>query len=176
MSAKTVLILAPTLASVFLVQSYFWVPTFDDQVRGDPDRLTRYIESSIGDASILNPALSADSASSDIEGLVFEGLIDRDRDLSYRGRLAESWRIFEVAYLAVDETQRFPDGTPVGAEALRRRLEGAEEATAEAEEERLRARRAICPRTRLYVPMRLKCQRLHPSTYCRAGSRTSRSP
>ena len=125
MSAKTVLILAPTLVSVFLVQSYFWVPTFDDQVRGDPDRLTRYIESSIGDASILNPTLSADSASSEIGGLVFEGLIDRNRDLSFRGRLAESWRIFEEAYLAVDETQRFPDGTPVGAEALRRRLEGA---------------------------------------------------
>lgn len=125
MSAKTVLILAPTLVSVFLVQSYFWVPTFDDQVRGDPGRLTRYIESSIGDASILNPTLSADSASSGINGLVFEGLIDRDMDLSFRGRLAESWQIFEEVYLLVDETQRFPDGTPVGAEALRRRLEAA---------------------------------------------------
>jgi ABC-type transport system substrate-binding protein len=124
-SAKRVLILAPTLVSLFLVQSYFWVPTFDDQVRGDPGRLTRYIESSIGDASILNPTLSADSASSEINGLVFEGLIDRDMDLSFRGRLAESWRISEEAYLAVDETRRLPDGTSVQAEALRRRLEAA---------------------------------------------------
>ncbi|MBI4536450.1 MAG: peptide ABC transporter substrate-binding protein [candidate division NC10 bacterium] len=125
MSAKTVLILAPTLVSLFLAQSYFWVPSFSDQVRGDPGRLTRYIESSIGDASILNPTLSADSASSEIAGLVFDGLIDRDMDLSYRGRLAESWRIFEEAYLLVDETQRLPDGGPVTAEALRRRLEAA---------------------------------------------------
>jgi ABC-type transport system substrate-binding protein len=121
-SVKTVLILAPTLISVFLAQSYFWVPTFEDQARGDPGRLTRYIEASSGDASILNPTLSADSASSAINGLVFEGLIDRDMDLSFRGRLAESWRIFEEAYLLVDETERLPDGTPITAAALQRRL------------------------------------------------------
>ena len=125
MSAKTVLILAPTLVSVVLVQSYFWVPTFEDQARGDPARLTRYIESSIGDASILNPTLSADSASSEINSLVFEGLIDRDMDLSFRGRLAASWRLFEEVYLLVDETQRFPDGTPVTGPELLRRLENA---------------------------------------------------
>jgi ABC-type transport system substrate-binding protein len=124
-SAKTLLILAPTLVSAFLAQSYFWVPTFDDQARGDPGRLTRYIESSIGDASVLNPTLSADSASSAINGLVFEGLIDRDMDLAFRGRLAESWQISEEAYLLVDDAQRFADGTPVGAESLRRRLEAA---------------------------------------------------
>jgi ABC-type transport system substrate-binding protein len=122
-SVKRVLILAPTLVGVFLAQSYFWVPTFDDQVRGDPGRLTRYIQSGIGDASILNPALSADSPSAEINGHVFEGLIDRDLDLSFRGRLAESWRISEEAYLAVDETQRLRDGTPVQAETLRRRIE-----------------------------------------------------
>jgi len=124
-SAKTVLILAPTLVSVVLVQSYFWVPTFEDQARGDPARLTRYIESSIGDASILNPTLSADSASSEINSLVFDGLIDRDMDLSFRGRLAASWRLFEEVYLLVDETQRFPDGAPVTGPELLRRLERA---------------------------------------------------
>lgn len=128
MPVKRILILAPTLVSVVLVQSYFWVPTFEDQARGDPARLTRYIEASIGDASILNPTLSADSASSDISALVFEGLIDRDADLSFRGRLAESWRIFEEAYLFVDETQRLPDGGPVVAGELLRRLETARRA------------------------------------------------
>lgn len=128
MPVKRILIFAPTLVSVILLQSYFWVPTFEDQARGDPARLTRYIESSIGDASILNPTLSADSASSAINGLVFEGLIDRDADLSYRGRLAESWRIFEEAYLLVDETQRLPDGAPVVAGELLRRLETARRA------------------------------------------------
>ncbi|MFQ5532831.1 MAG: ABC transporter substrate-binding protein [Candidatus Methylomirabilales bacterium] len=125
MRVKQILILAPTLVSLFLLQSYFWVPTFEDQVRGDPGRLTRYIETSIGDASILNPTLSADSASSAINSLVFEGLIDRDFDLSFRGRLAQSWEIFEEAYLVVDETRRLPDGSPVTADRLLRYLEKA---------------------------------------------------
>ncbi|MFQ5840289.1 MAG: ABC transporter substrate-binding protein [Candidatus Methylomirabilales bacterium] len=125
MLVKRLLIYLPTLVSLFLLQSYFWVPTFEDQVKGDPARLTRYIETSIGDASILNPTLSADSASSAINSLVFEGLIDRDLDLSFRGRLAESWRIFEEAYLLVDRSQRLPDGTPVRATTLFQWLEAA---------------------------------------------------
>jgi ABC-type transport system substrate-binding protein len=42
--------------------------------------------------------LSADSASSQIVSLVFEGLIDRDEELRFRGRLAQSWKIYEEAY------------------------------------------------------------------------------
>jgi len=125
MRVKQILILAPTLVSLFLLQSYFWVPTFEEQVKGDPGRLTRYIQTSIGDASILNPTLAADSASSDINSLVFEGLIDRNRDLAFRGRLAESWDIFEEAYMVVDDTQRLPDGNPVTADRLLRHLEKA---------------------------------------------------
>ena len=125
MRVKQILIFAPTLVSLFLIQSYFWVPSFEDQVKGDPGRLTRYIETSIGDASILNPTLAADSASAAINGLVFQGLIDRDLDLSFRGRLAESWDIFEEAYLVVDETQHLPDGSPVTADRLVRLLESA---------------------------------------------------
>ena len=54
MWTKGLLLAAPTLVSLFLLQSYFWVPSFEDQARGDPGRLTRYISVSIGDASILN--------------------------------------------------------------------------------------------------------------------------
>lgn len=125
-STKVLLLAAPTLVSLFLLQSYLWVPTFEDQARGDPGRLTRYISSSIADAVILNPTLSADSASSEVNALVFEGLIDRDLDLSFRGRLAESWQILEEAYLFADETQRLPDGTPVTPEALLARLRAAQ--------------------------------------------------
>ena len=128
MRVKQILILAPTLVSLFLLQSYFWVPTFEEQVKGDPGRLTRYIQTSIGDASILNPTLAADSASSDINSLVFAGLIDRDFDLSFRGRLADSWDIFEEAYLVVDETQELSDGTPVTGDTLLRHLERAQAA------------------------------------------------
>ena len=109
-STKGLLLAAPTLVSLFLLQSYFWVPAFEDQARGDPGRLTRYISASIGDASILNPTLAADTASSEINALVFEGLIDRNLDLSFRGRLAESWRISEEAYLYADESVRLRDG------------------------------------------------------------------
>jgi ABC-type transport system substrate-binding protein len=131
-STKGLLLAAPTLVSLFLLQSYFWVPTFEDQSRGDPRRLTRYISASIGDASILNPTLSADSASSEINSLVFEGLIDRDLDLAFRGRLAESWRISEEAYLLADPAQRLGDGTPAAPAALLARLQAARAAGAPA--------------------------------------------
>src|SRR4029453_4220034 len=90
---KGLLIAAPTIVSLFLLQSYLWVPTFENQASGDPGGLTPYISSSIADAVILNPTLSADSASSEVNALVFEGLIDRDLDLSFWGRLAQSWQL-----------------------------------------------------------------------------------
>ena len=92
----------------FLLQSYFWVPTYEEQSRGNPDRLNEYISASIGDASILNPILASDSASSDINGLVFEGLLDRDENLRFRGRLATSWEIYEEAFFYVNEEASIP--------------------------------------------------------------------
>ena len=131
-STKVLLLAAPTLVSLFLLQSYFWVSTFEDQARGDTGRLTRYVVARIGDASILNPTLAADTASSEVNNQVFEGLIDRNLDLSFRGRLAESWRILEEAYLFADETVRLGDGTPAEPRALLERLEAARRAAAPA--------------------------------------------
>ena len=99
MWTKRILILAPALLLILLLQSYFWVPTYEEQTKGNPKRLTEYITASSADAVILNPILSADSASAQIESLVFEGLIDRDENLNFRGRLAKSWKIYEEAYL-----------------------------------------------------------------------------
>lgn len=48
---------------------------------------------SIGDASNLLPALSSDSSSSDINGLVYSGLVRYDKDLKIEGELASSWEI-----------------------------------------------------------------------------------
>jgi peptide/nickel transport system substrate-binding protein len=131
-STKLLLLAVPTLVTLLLLQSYLWVPTFDHQARGDPGRLTRYISVSSGDASILNPTISADSASSEVNNLVFEGLIDRNLDLSIRGRLAESWRIFEEAYLLVDESVPLGDSTRVTGPALLARLQAAQAAGAPA--------------------------------------------
>jgi ABC-type transport system substrate-binding protein len=118
MTIRRVLILAPTLVILFLLQSYFWVPTYEDQTRGNPNRLNEYITASIGDASILNPVLSADSASSDINSMVFEGLIDRDEELRFRGRLATSWEIYEEAFFYVNEAANIPGLGIAGAEEV----------------------------------------------------------
>jgi ABC-type transport system substrate-binding protein len=109
MTTKRILIFAPLLLTLLLVQSYFWVPTYEQQAKGNPDRLNQFINASIGDATILNPILSAESASSNIEGKVFEGLIDRDEELRFRGRLATTWNIFEEAYFYIDATADIPN-------------------------------------------------------------------
>ncbi len=118
MSIRRILIFAPLVVFVLLLQSYFWVPTYEEQTRGDPERLNEYITASIGDAAILNPILSADSASSTIEGMVFEGLIDRDEDLRFRGRLATSWDIFEEAFFFINEGAEVPGIGKAGPEDL----------------------------------------------------------
>lgn len=115
MTIRKILIGAPLVLIIFLLQSYFWVPTYEQQTKGNPQRLTEYITASIGDASILNPILSADSASSDIESLVFEGLIDRDEELRFRGRLATSWEIYEEAFFYVNKRASIPQLGTVGA-------------------------------------------------------------
>ncbi len=105
MLIKRILLFAPILLIIILLQSYFWVPTYQQQTKGNPDRLVEFITGSTGDAAILNPILSADSASSEIEGKVFEGLIDRDEHLNFRGRVARSWEIFEQAYFYINKNK-----------------------------------------------------------------------
>jgi hypothetical protein len=111
MSVRRFLIIAPAIVSLVLMISYFWVPTYEEQTKGNPDRLVQFITTSSGDAAMLNPILSADSASSQINGLVFEGLIDRDENLQFRGRVAHSWKIYEHAYFYINAKCRH---CPVG--------------------------------------------------------------
>ncbi len=54
-----------------------------------------FIEASIGEPSNLLPVLSSDSASSDINQLVYSGLIRYDKNLQLEGELAEAWEISE---------------------------------------------------------------------------------
>jgi peptide/nickel transport system substrate-binding protein len=51
------------------------------------------VAGSIGEPSILIPMLAGDSASHDVAGLIFNGLVKYDTDLSVIGDLAESWNI-----------------------------------------------------------------------------------
>ena len=122
MFVKRLLLFIPLTLVLFLLQSYFWVPTYEHQAAGNPDRLVTYIEASSGDAKILNPILNADSASSNIVSHVFEGLLDLDEDLKLRGRLATDWQITEQAYLLVNPHHRFPDGSEVTGSELFRKI------------------------------------------------------
>lgn len=108
MTTRRILIFAPVFLMILLLQSYFWVPTYEQQTRGNPERFNEYITASIGDASILNPILSADASSSEIESKVFEGLIDYDENLRFRGRLATSWKVYEEAFFYVNESAAIP--------------------------------------------------------------------
>jgi peptide/nickel transport system substrate-binding protein len=54
-----------------------------------------FIEASIGEPNNLLPVLSSDSASSDINRLVYNGLVRYDKNLQLEGELAESWEISE---------------------------------------------------------------------------------
>lgn len=74
-----------------------------------------FIEASIGDASNLLPVLSSDSASSDISGLVYNGLVRYDKDLKIEGELAESWEISEdnlTITFKLRKGVKWHDGTP----------------------------------------------------------------
>jgi len=52
-----------------------------------------FIEASIGEPSVLLPVLASDSASADVNGLVYNGLLRYDKNLQLEGVLAERWEI-----------------------------------------------------------------------------------
>ncbi|UCD35838.1 MAG: hypothetical protein JSU90_03110, partial [Nitrospiraceae bacterium] len=119
MLIKKILILLPIIIFVILLQSFFWVPTYDEQVRGNPKRLEEFITASTGDAKVLNPILHADSASGAIVDQAFDGLIDRDENLRFRGRLATDWQVYEEAYLVVNPQAVVAAPRAGGAQTLR---------------------------------------------------------
>jgi len=53
------------------------------------------VSASIADARNLMPMLASDSASAEISGMIFNGLVKYDKDLNLTGDLAESWDIQE---------------------------------------------------------------------------------
>jgi peptide/nickel transport system substrate-binding protein len=125
MLLKRLLIIVPSLFVLVLLQSFVWVPTYENQASGNPSRLRTYVEASIGDAKILNPTLNADTASSGIVGLVFDGLLDYDDKLALRGRLATDWKITEEAYLLVNPETRLANGASASARELMSQIQRA---------------------------------------------------
>ncbi|MCJ7682657.1 MAG: ABC transporter substrate-binding protein [Desulfobacteraceae bacterium] len=127
MTIRRILILIPTLIILFLLQSYLWVPTYEEQTKGNPNRLHEYITASTGDATSLNPIISSNSTSSQIESLVFDSLLDRDEELRFRGRLATSWEISEEAYFYLNPNVLIPGVGKTDAEGIARILREAKE-------------------------------------------------
>jgi len=63
------------------------------KVPGMPAYGDAIVAGSIGEPSTLIPILATDSASSDISGLVYNGLVRYDKNLKLEGDLAERWDI-----------------------------------------------------------------------------------
>ncbi|WP_025769824.1 ABC transporter substrate-binding protein [Thioalkalivibrio sp. HK1] len=122
MRPATLLIILPLVVTIILVQSLFWIPTQENQDRATPERLTRYIDGSTGDARVLNPILSSDVASGNIIDLVFDGLLEYDENLELRGVLAKDWELSEFASIAVLPDAFFPDGRAVDAKGIEDRV------------------------------------------------------
>ena len=96
---RLLLIGFPVALIAILLQAGFWVPGYDNQGERSPQRLQQLIQASSGDARLLNPVLSADSSSSRITGLVFDGLLKIDDALSLAPSLATRYELGERAYL-----------------------------------------------------------------------------
>ena len=77
------------------------------------------IEGSIGDASNLLPVLASDASSSEIAGLIYNGLVRYDKDLRLEGELAESWEVSAdnlVITFHLRPGVKWHDGAPFSAE------------------------------------------------------------
>lgn len=123
MNTRRLLVFLPLALLAFLLQSSLWVPTSSSQAKGNPERLDTFIQVSISDPKLLNPAISSDSASSDVTyRRVFEGLIDSDEQLNLKPRLAERWEQREEAFLAEVPERQLANGQSATAAALLDRL------------------------------------------------------
>ena len=73
------------------------------------------VRGEIGDASNLIPLLASDSASHNIAGMVYNGLVKYDKDMNITGDLAESWDISEkglVITFHLRKGVKWHDGQP----------------------------------------------------------------
>ncbi len=80
------------------------------------------VTASIADARTLVPILASDSASSDICGMIFNGLVKYDKDINLAPDLAESWDIEEDGLVIIFHLRKgvfWHDGRPFSAEDVR---------------------------------------------------------
>lgn len=91
MLIKRILFSLPIFMALFFLISFLMAKeNFHKQVN-------QLILSSIGDAEKLNPVLATDSASSDINSFIFNGLVKYNENQELIGDLAESWKVEQVS-------------------------------------------------------------------------------
>jgi peptide/nickel transport system substrate-binding protein len=98
------------------------MPATDYTKPGVPSYGDTIIAASIGDATTLIPIVASDSASHDICGLVYNGLIRYDKDLNIVGELAASWNIEEegrVIVFNLHKNVKWHDNIPFTAEDVK---------------------------------------------------------
>lgn len=86
-------LLAPLLLAVFFLTTQLNAKDLEES--NNPAYGDAIVIGSIGDARTLVPILAADSASSDICGMVFNGLVKYDKNINIVGDLAEGWEILD---------------------------------------------------------------------------------
>ena len=93
------------------VNSSSLIPSSD----GTPAYGDAFVTGSIGDARTLIPILASDSASGDICGLIFNGLVRYNPRLELEGDLAENWEVSEdhlTITFHLRKNVRWHDGVP----------------------------------------------------------------
>ncbi len=88
----------------------------------EPAQGDALVVGSIGDASRLLPILATDSASGDIVGLLFNGLLKYDAQLRIVGDLAESWKVDDgglTLTFTLRPNLRWHDGVPLTADDVK---------------------------------------------------------
>ncbi|MCX5678453.1 MAG: peptide-binding protein [Candidatus Omnitrophica bacterium] len=100
---------------IFLAVSFLFVSAIIPAENSDTPYGDAIVVSSIADARTLIPILSSDSSSSDICGMVFNGLVKYDKNINIIGDLAESWDILDDGLVIVFHLRKgvaWHDGAP----------------------------------------------------------------
>lgn len=98
-----------------LYAAAFFVCLCDAGRAQDYDYGDAFVSASISDARTLIPILASDTASSDVCGMIYNGLVKYDKDINIAGDLAERWEILDGGLAIIFHLRRnvrWHDGKP----------------------------------------------------------------
>lgn len=104
------------IPAFFLAGLFFFMDPCEAEIRASSDAL---VTASIAEPSNLIPFFASDTASAEISGLIFNGLVKYDKNIKLVGDLAESWEVHDGGLRIVFHLRknvRWHDGTLFTAE------------------------------------------------------------